>query len=82
MKAGPAWMRRGTQDHVAAPRGPAQRLRGAYYIVFIFIIYRKYKEVFSLPYTGRVIPLETVGCYKPDGFLNIFRVGLILPECR
>ena len=27
--AGPAWMRRGTQGHVAAPRGPAQRLRGA-----------------------------------------------------
>ena len=30
MGAGPAWMRRGTQGHVAAPRGPAQRLRGAY----------------------------------------------------
>ena len=30
--AGPAWMRRGTQGHVAAPRGPAQRLRGAIYI--------------------------------------------------
>ena len=29
-RAGPAWMRRGTQGHVAAPRGPAQRLRGAY----------------------------------------------------
>ena len=28
---------------------------------------------------GRTIPLETVGSYKPDGFLNIFRVGLILP---
>ena len=27
--AGPAWMRRGTQGHVAAPRGPAQRLHGA-----------------------------------------------------
>ena len=27
--AGPAWMRRGMQGHVSAPRGPAQRLRGA-----------------------------------------------------
>ena len=26
---------------------------------------------------GRVIPLETVGSYKPDGFRNNFRVGLI-----
>ena len=30
LRARPAWMRRGTQGHVAAPRGPAQRLRGAY----------------------------------------------------
>ena len=27
---GPTWMRRGTQGHVAAPRGPTRRLRGAY----------------------------------------------------
>ena len=33
--AGLAWMRRGMQGHVAAPRGPAQRLRGALYI-FIY----------------------------------------------
>ena len=38
MGAGPAWMRRGTQGHVAAPRGPAQRLRGAIYL-FIYIYY-------------------------------------------
>ena len=30
LRAGPAWMRRGTQGHVATPRGPAQRLHGAY----------------------------------------------------
>ena len=29
-RAGPTWMRRGTQGHVAAPRGPTLRLRGAY----------------------------------------------------
>ena len=39
MGAGPAWMRRGTQGHVAAPRGPVQRLRGAIYIIlFIYSI--------------------------------------------
>ena len=38
MGAGPAWMRRGTQGHVAAPRGPAQRLRGAIHII-IYLLY-------------------------------------------
>ena len=38
LRAGPAWMRRGTQGHVAAPRGPAQRLRGAY-IHLVLILY-------------------------------------------
>ena len=27
-RAGLTWMRRGTQGHVAAPRGPMRRLRG------------------------------------------------------
>ena len=27
-RAGPTWMRRGTQGHVATPRGPTRRLRG------------------------------------------------------
>ena len=26
---------------------------------------------------GRVLTLETVGLFKPDGFLNLLRVGLI-----
>ena len=77
MGAGPAWMRRGTRGHVAAPRGPAQRPRGAFYLcIDIIYSYRKYKGVFSLPYMGRVIPLQTVESYKPDSFINIFRVGL------
>ena len=40
--AGPMWMRRGTQGHMAAPRGPAQRLRGALYILYnlFTIIYK------------------------------------------
>ena len=42
MGVGPAWMRRGTQGHVAAPRGPAQRADVAhiyhiYGIIPIFI---------------------------------------------
>ena len=48
-------MRRGTQGHVAAPRGPAQRLRGMIYIYII--IYYNIKGVFSLPYMGRVLTL-------------------------
>ena len=38
MGAGPAWMRRGTQGHVAAPRGPTQRAYVAriHYILFIY----------------------------------------------
>ena len=37
--AGPAWMRRGTQGHVAAPRGPAQRADVARYIYYINLLY-------------------------------------------
>ena len=38
LRTGPAWMRRDTQGHVAAPRGPAQRLRGAY-IYLVLLLY-------------------------------------------
>ena len=39
---GATWMRRGTQGHVAAPRGPTRRLRGIYiYIVYLYIIYNR-----------------------------------------
>ena len=34
-RAGPTWMRRGTQGHVAAPRGPMQRI----HIFIIYIVY-------------------------------------------
>ena len=30
---GPTWMRRGTQGHVAVPRGPTRRLRSVIYIL-------------------------------------------------
>ena len=48
MGVGPTRMRRGTQGHVAAPRGPAQRLRGTEYIYSILLLYIR-KWVFSLP---------------------------------
>ena len=38
-RAGPAWMRRGMQGHMAAPREPVQRLRGAYIYSIIYIIF-------------------------------------------
>ena len=42
MGAGPAWMRRGTQGHVATPRGPTQCAYVAriYYIYYLFNIKR------------------------------------------
>ena len=42
MGAGPAWMRRGTQGHVAAPRGPTQRAtwRNISYITLCIHIYK------------------------------------------
>ena len=37
--AGPARVRRGTQGHVAEPRGPAQRAYLAQYISYIYLLY-------------------------------------------
>ena len=63
---------------MAAPRrtraAPTWRI---YYIILVLYLY--IKGVFVLPYMGRVIPLETVGLFKPDGFSNILRVGLTQP---
>ena len=69
-------MRRGTQGHVAESHAdPRSAPTWCFYIYYIYYLYI-YKGFFVLHYMGRVIPLETVGSYKPDGFLNIFRVGL------
>ena len=37
-RAGPTWVRRGMQGHMAEPRGPAQRLRGVIYL-YIYSYY-------------------------------------------
>ena len=54
--AGPAWMRRGTQGHVAAPRRPraAPTWRHIYNYIYLLNIY---KVFFVLPYMGRVLPI-------------------------
>ena len=78
-------MRRGTQGHMAAPRGPAQRLCGALYLYYIYYYYI-YKEVFSLAYMGRVIDSSySSGIINPTKAFNISRVGLIhtvFDKCR
>ena len=49
MGAGPAWMRRGTQGHVAAPREPAQRADVAHIYHIYGIIPIVIKCFFVLP---------------------------------
>ena len=52
-RAGPTWVRRGTQGHVAKPRGPtrAPAWRGGdTWLLFIFIIYRIYNIYRSSDY--------------------------------
>ena len=52
---GPAWMRRGTQGHVAAPRGPAQRAHVARYILY-YIMYTYINGSLSSPIWGGSYP--------------------------
>ena len=63
--------RKATWQSHADPRS-APTWRYIYIIILSYII-----EVFVLPYMGRVIPVVTVGSYKPDGFEITLRVGLI-----
>ena len=51
-------MRRGTQGHVAAPRGPAQRLRGSLYLYLIYLLHIYIKGSSALPiWKGVIDPL-------------------------
>ena len=46
-RAGTMWMRRGTQGHVAAPRGSTQRLHDvSIYLYYIYILYSKRYSAF------------------------------------
>ena len=62
---------------MAAPRRPAQRLRGAIYIIiFIYLIYIKCS--LSSPIWGGSYPYKRSGIIYPTVSLNKVRVGLIL----
>ena len=67
---------RGTQGHVAEPRGPAQCLRGAFYIyiVYLYIIYNRGFQL-SVDRKG-IQPLNPSGIINPTDRTNFFRVGL------
>ena len=76
MGAGPAWMRRGTQGHVAAPRGPAQRADVAHIYIVYSIILINIKCSLSSPYKGGSYPYLRSGIIYPTVSLNKSRVGL------
>ena len=76
MGAGPAWMRRGTQGHVAAPRGPAQRADVAHIYHIYGIIPIVIKCSLSSPYKGGSYPYKRSGIIYPTVSVNKLRVGL------
>ena len=82
-RAGPTRVRRGTQGHVAEPRGPAQRLRGAYYIPIVYLYYILYISRGFQPSVARkgIHPLGSSGIMNPRVIINFFRVGLSPTQC-
>ena len=66
------------QGHVAEPRGPAQRLRGAYYIPIVYLYYILYIQRGFQPSVARkgIHPLGSSGIINPTVITNFFRVGL------
>ena len=61
---------------MAEPRGPAQRLRGAFYIyiVYLYIIYNRGFQLF-IDRKG-IQPLNPSGIINSTDLTNFFRVGL------
>ena len=75
-RTGPTWVRRGTQGHVEEPRGPAQCLRGALYILYSYITY----SIMGFhPSVDRksIQPIRSLGLINPTISFLLFRVGLI-----
>ena len=70
------WVQRGTQGHVAEPRGPAQRLRGTLYILYSYIIYSIMGFQPSIDRKG-IQPIRSSGVINPMISFLLFRVGLI-----
>ena len=69
-------MRRGTQGHVAAPRGPAQRAHVARYILY-YIMYTYINGSLSSPIWGGSYPSRSSGLINPTILILFLRVGLI-----
>ena len=74
-RAGPTWMRRGTQGHVAAPRGPMRRLRGVH--LFIFILHILYTNgIQPSVYRKGIQPFKPSRIMYPLILLKLLHVGL------
>ena len=71
-------MRRGTQGHVAAPRGPAQRGDVAHIYIVYSIILINIKCSLSSPYKGGSYPYLRSGIIYPTVSINKTCVGLKL----
>ena len=75
-RAGPTWVRRCTQGHVAEPHGPAQRLHGALYILYSYITYSIMGFQPSVDRKG-IQPIRLLGVINRTISFLLFRVGLI-----
>ena len=71
---GATWMRRGNPGHVAAPRGPTRRLRGALY-TYIYIVYRTYIVMSAFRISEGYSTYICAGYYKPGAFLQLIPWG-------
>ena len=59
---------------MAAPCRPRAAPTWREIYIYMYLLY-KYKVFFVLPYMGRVIPIETVGYYIPDSFIELSPCG-------
>ena len=79
-RAGPTWVRRGTQGHVAKPHGPTRApawRRGDTWLLFIFIIYRIYYIYRSFDYQKiNLLTLITASPFKLRVSPYFYSVGL------
>ena len=76
-RAGPTWMRRATQGHVAAPRGPTRRPRGVY--IYLYILYSLYNSNSAFCISKGYSTPHYASHFKPTRFFYFHRVGLCSP---
>ena len=75
IRAGPTWMQRGMQGHVAVPQWPTRRLRGMMWRIYIYL----YSLIICIAFRlseGIINSLNTLQLINPTFFLNFSRVGL------